>query len=145
MKLSAEQFADLAASFQPDYRAPSRQERRRAPRLELAADLPVRLLKDDKLGRAVTVPVQDFSSRGLALLYRARLEPGSHFTVQLERQSGGCAVMLCTVMHSRKINDELYKVGAEFTCQLGEHPGKHAPADEVDAQLRRAREASLLD
>ena len=145
MKLSAEQFADLAASFHPDYRSPSRQERRRAPRLELASSLPVRLLKDDKLGRAVTVPVQDFSSRGLALLYPARLEPGSHFTVQLERQSGGCAVMLCTVMHSRKLNDELYKVGAEFTCQLGEHPGKHAPADEVDAQLRRVREASLID
>ena len=51
--------------------------------------------------------------------------------------------MLCTVMHSRRVSDELYKIGAEFTCQLGEHPGKHAPADEVDAQLRRVREAAL--
>ena len=145
MKLSAEQFADLAASFEPGYRAGARQERRRAPRLELSASLPVRLLTDDKLGRAVTAQVEDFSSRGLSILYPAPLEPGSRFVVQLARHSGGVAVMLCTVMHARRLNDELYKIGAEFTCQLGEHPGRHASSDAIDAQLRRARESALLD
>jgi hypothetical protein len=142
MKLSAEQFADLAASFESADRTRPGKERRRAPRLELAASLPVRLLRDDKLGRAVTVPVQDFSSRGLAILYPARLDAGSRFVVQLARQSGGVAVMLCTVMHARRVGDELFKIGAEFTCQLGEHPARHAPDDEVDAHLRRLRDAA---
>ena len=104
----------------------------------------MRLLTDDKLGRAVTAQVEDFSSRGLSILYPAPLEPGSRFVVQLARHSGGVAVMLCTVMHARPLN-ALYKIGAEFTCQLGEHPGRHAPSDAVDAQLRRARESALLD
>src|SRR6188508_2661765 len=98
MKLSAEQFADLAASFAPADRARANRERRRAPRLELSASLAVRVLKDDRLGRAVTAQVTDFSSRGLAIFYPARLEPGGRFVVQLARQSGGVAVMLCTVM-----------------------------------------------
>jgi len=142
MKLSAEQFADLAASFAPDDRARANRERRRAPRLELSASLAVRVLKDDRLGRAVTAQVADFSSRGLAIFYPARLEPGGRFVVQLARQSGGVAVMLCTVMHVRRVSDELFRIGAEFTCQLGEHPGRHAPSDEVDAQLRRLRESA---
>ena len=145
MKLSAEQFADLAASFAPPDRARSGKERRRAPRLELAASLAVRVLRDEQLGRPVTAPVSDFSSRGLAVLYPARLEPGSRFVVQLARQSGGVAVMLCTVMHARRVSDELFRIGAEFTCQLGEHPGQHAPSDEVHAQLRRLRESAEID
>lgn len=145
MKLSAEQFADLAASFEPEHRARMRQERRRAPRLELSASLSLRLLKDERLGRATTVQVQDFSSRGLAILYPERLEPGTRFVVQLARQSGGVAVMLCTVVHARRASDKLFKIGAEFTCQLGEHPGQHAPSDEIDAQLRRARESAAFD
>ena len=71
MRLSAEQFADLAASFAPEDRARPGKERRRAPRLELSADLTMRVLKDDRLGRAVTAAVQYFSSRGLAVLYPA--------------------------------------------------------------------------
>jgi hypothetical protein len=145
MKLSAEQFADLAASFEPESRARPRQERRRAPRLELSASLSVRVLKDEQLGRAVTVQVEDFSARGLAILHPARLEPGSRFVVQLARQSGGVAVMLCTVMHARRVGDEVFRIGAEFTCQLGEHPGGHAPADEVDAQLRRLRDSAATE
>ena len=149
MKLSAEQFADLAASFAPADRARACKERRRAPRLELSATLAVRVLnRDEQLGRAVTVQVEDFSSRGLAVLYPARLEPGSRFVVQLARQSGGVAVMLCTVMHVRhvrRVEGELFRVGAEFTCQLGEHPGRHAPSDEVDAQLRRLRDSAEAD
>lgn len=144
MRLSAEQFADLAASFQPESTRSERQERRRSARLELEARVNIRMLHDGKLGSATAVDIHDFSSRGIAIHHHTPIPSGDQFVVELERQSGGCVSMLCTVMHSRQLQPHVYKIGAEFTCVLAEHRGRQPSSEAVDAELKRIR-ASVLD
>jgi hypothetical protein len=144
MKLTAEQFADLAASFQPDRAATTEHERRRAARLELDAHVNIRMLVDAKPAAQTSVQIHDFSSRGIAIHYRTPLPHGSQFIVELQRQSSGCVSMLCTVMHCRQLQPNCYKIGAEFTCVLAEHPGSEPSPEVVDAELKRIRE-SMLD
>ncbi len=144
MKLSAEQFADLTASFKPDAQQPRQHERRRAARLALEARVIVRLLGDGKLSGPIGVGIHDFSSRGIAILHKTALVKGSQFVVELQRQSGGCVSMLCTVMHCRQVQPHCYKVGAEFTCVLAQHPGSTPAPEMADAELKRLRD-SVLD
>jgi hypothetical protein len=124
MKLTAEQFADLSASFSPGYTKQSRQERRRAARLELEAHLTIRSIDGPLFRRSVPVRVVDFSSRGIAILHETPLPVGSQFVVQMQRDSGGSILMLCTVLHQQPGEGSLYKMGAEFTRQLSEDPDK---------------------
>lgn len=144
MKLSAEQFADLAASFQPAKADAPPHERRRAARLELEARVIIRVLTDGKLTGPMGVGIHDFSSRGIAILHKTPLATGSQFVVELQRQSGGCVSMLCTVMHCRQLQPRCYKIGAELTCTLSEHPGSKPSPEAAEAELKRIRE-SVLD
>jgi hypothetical protein len=144
MRLTAEQFADLAASFHPERRkGPKQHERRRAPRMELEASIALRVVQDGKLAPPLVVRVFDFSPRGLGLFHSEPIAQGTQFVVQMERQTGGYVSMLCTVMHSRAVAGERFKIGVEFTCQLGQHPGKPTSASAIDEQMKRIRESVL--
>jgi hypothetical protein len=142
MKLTAEQFADLASSFNPEPNG-ERQERRRASRTELSAQIDIRSLVDGLLAGPTGVLVEDFSSRGIAIRNPVPLEPGAQFVADLKRHSGGCVSMLCTVLHCRPVPPDSYKVGAEFTCVLAEHPGSRPSEQAVDQELKRIRESVL--
>jgi hypothetical protein len=134
MKLSAEQFADLAASF-PGYSAEehARCERRRASRLELRSQVVARVLNANGMqGAPTTLTVVNFSPRGFGLLVREPLSPGTQFVTELPRKSGGAVALLCTVVHARPVSEGLHQVGVEFTCVL------HAPA--APAQIHQLAE-----
>lgn len=143
MKLTAEQFADLAASFNPGQPDGSRQERRRASRTELSAQVDIRPVVDGVMSDSAGVQVEDFSSRGIAIRHHVPLDNGAQFVVELKRQSGGCVSMLCTVLHCRELQPKSYKVGAEFTCVLAEHPGSRPSEQAVDQELKRIRKSVL--
>lgn len=145
MKLSAEQFADLASSF-PGYSAEehAKHERRRAARLELRSRVNVRILNAAGAQQPpVAWTVNNFSPRGLGLLVHDPLESGTQFVTELPRKSGGTVTLLCGVVHCRRINDKLYQVGAEFTCVL-HAPVERAKIHELAADVSRIRQ-SLLD
>ena len=138
MKLSAEQFADLAASF-PGYSGDRpKRERRRAARLDLHAQLTIHLLRDERASLPTTVTVTNFSPRGLALLVREPLAIGTQIVTELARQSGGQITFLCTVMHSRPVAGGMHHVGVEFTRVLWQHVAE-SPIEQIADALRRMR------
>ena len=142
MKLSAEQFADLAASF-PGYAAPEgKHERRRAARLELCAHVAIRFLHDNVIALPTPVAINNFSPRGLGLLHQKQLDPGMQFVTELPRKSGGTISFLCTVMHNRKVSEGLYQIGVEFTCTLRQ-PVVAAPVEQIASELQRIRTSVL--
>jgi c-di-GMP-binding flagellar brake protein YcgR len=149
MKLSAEQFADLVASFPGSAKPAVRHERRRAARIELRAHVTIRTLKDQQLSEPATVTVVNFSPRGLGLVLDEPLTAGTNFVTELHRKSGGSVLFLCTVMHCRAAPDEKFQAGVEFTCVLRQgaaHPQREDASDgsEARAQVKRAR-ASVLE
>lgn len=116
MKLSAEQFLELAASF--GLTRPGRgHERRRAGRVELDATATCSLIEDGLVGEPRSVQVRDFSPRGLGLVFPEKLPPGSQFLLTLSRKSGGNVHILCTVVQCRPCKKG-FVVGAELTCTM---------------------------
>jgi c-di-GMP-binding flagellar brake protein YcgR len=142
MKLSAEQFADLAASFPGYSEEKTKHERRRAARIELRAHVAIRLMNAGAAAAPVTVTVNNFSPRGLGMLVHDPLSTGTQFVTELPRKSGGTVSFLCTVMHSRKISERLFQVGVEFTCVLRAPRGQEQ-AHEVADELKRIRRSML--
>lgn len=96
--------------------------KRRAARIALNAQVPVSLVTDGSTGAPSMVAVRDFSSRGIALLYNKALVGGQQFVVELHRLTGRAISLLCTVVHSRLLENGRYSVGAEFTCVLQDDP-----------------------
>jgi c-di-GMP-binding flagellar brake protein YcgR len=143
MRLSAEQFAELAASF--DARQPVRtHERRRAARLELHARLTIVPISDEQPQDPVKVAVCDFSARGIAILYHAQMVCGQQFVAHMPRKDGvGCVSLLCTVRHCHSSGPDYYRVGAEFTCVLPTGQLSHADPLETAQQMKRIRESML--
>jgi hypothetical protein len=140
MKLSAEQFAELAASFNAKA-STTEHDRRRAARMELQANIKIMpVLGEGRLG-AIHVMVSDFSARGIAFLHTSAMTQGQQFVAELPRTSGGTIELLCTVMHCGTIGHNAYRVGAEFTCSLQNDP-KHIPSDDAN-ELKRIRESML--
>src|SRR5690242_943633 len=115
MKLSAEQFAELASSFGALDPA-QKHERRRATRLELHARVTITPVVAGKRGEPLQVAICDFSARGISFLHEKAVNAGQQFITQLPRKSGGIVHFLCTVMHSKPVSDKVFRVGAEFTC-----------------------------
>src|SRR4051794_25940173 len=101
MKLSAEQFAELAASFGGNGDGAETHEKRRAARLELQARVQIVPIISGHPPPPVDVDVCDFSIRGLSFLNATAMNPGDQFITELPRQSGGRVRLLCTVANSR--------------------------------------------
>lgn len=139
MKLSAEQFAELAASFNATP-SQTKHERRRAARMDLQAKVRIYPMADGERLAALTVVVSNFSARGLSFVYSKGMESGTQFITELPRKGGGTVEMLCTVAHSVKVGDsDLFRIGAEFTCAA---PARTAQPDDAD-QMSRIREKML--
>ncbi len=117
MKLSAEQFAELAASFNGQA-STTRHERRRAARLELQTQVKVTPHLAGAHKAPIYVAVCDFSARGISFLYPAAMTVGQQFVTELPRKTGGFVELLCTALHSRLVSKSLFRIGAEFTCTV---------------------------
>jgi hypothetical protein len=140
MKLSAEQFAELAATFNAK-ESPTEHDRRRAARMELQARVKIMPIHGGAKLNAMYVMVSDFSARGIAFLHSASMSAGQQFITELPRKGGGNVELLCTVMHCEPVGHNAFTIGAEFTCAL--NPGaKHIPSDDARA-VKRIRESLL--
>ena len=139
MKLSAEHFAELAASFGAREATETKHNRRRAARLELDASVNVRLVDCDRTPNAFNVTVLDFSSRGMAALLPRSVNPGQQIVADIPRKTGGTVSLLCTVVHCVP-RDEQFKIGVEFTCVLkGPIAAPHPDAEAI----KRIRQSVL--
>jgi hypothetical protein len=140
MKLSAEQFAELAASFNAKA-SPTEHDRRRAARMELQANIKITPVQSGKRLGAMHVMVCDFSARGIAFIHTVAMTAGHQFVAELPRSGGGAIELLCTVAHCAEAGHNAYRIGAEFTCSLQTNP-KHTPNEDAD-ELKRIRESML--
>jgi PilZ domain-containing protein len=138
MKLSAEQFAELASSFGARESA-RKHDQRRSVRMELHAR--VKITPTDAAGprKTIEVAVCDFSARGISFLNEAPMHAGQQFILQLPRKAGGSVWFLCTTMHCRMVNESLFRVGSEFTCTVQPPPA----SDDAEAQIERIRQSML--
>lgn len=138
MKLSAEQFAELAASFNA---TPTKgnHERRRAARMDLQARIRIHPMADGRRQDPVSVIVSNFSARGLSFINPTSIEMGTQFITALPRKGGGSVEMLCTVVHSHHAGPNAWRIGAEFTCAA---PTQPVGADSAD-EMKRIRESML--
>lgn len=141
MKLSAEQFAELAASFDAR-QSTTTHERRRAARLDLTARVKIIPIVSGKRLAPTQIMVCNFSARGLSFIYEQPMERGRQFITELPRKSGGVLEMLCTVVHSDPVGSNAYRMGAEFTCTV---PGaQSAGTSQGDTEeMKRIRESML--
>lgn len=130
MKLSAEQFAELAASFNA---TPTKgnHERRRAARMDLQARIQIHPMVDGVRQSGVPVVVSNFSARGLSFISPKSIEAGTQFITALPRKGGGNIEMLCTVVHSHHAGPNAWRVGVEFTCAAPVNPTGKDDADEM--------------
>ena len=76
MKLSAEQFAELASTF-GSQESPVRHDRRRANRMDLRAKIRITPIISGQRLDTLEVMACDFSARGIAFLNPAPLQSGS--------------------------------------------------------------------
>src|SRR4051794_19969695 len=105
MKLSAEQFAQLAATFNAQ-EGPHQHERRRAARMDLAARVTITPIHAGHKLAPMQVTISDFSARGVAFTDPVEMELGRQFILELPRREGGSACLLCTVMHLKPLPDK---------------------------------------
>jgi len=140
MKLSAEQFAELAATFNAK-ESPIEHDRRRAARMDLRANVKITPVHAGRRLSPTHVMVSDFSARGIAFIQSDSMIKGEQFVTELPRNGGGNVELLCTVMHCRSIGHNVFTIGAEFTCVLP--PGvKHIPEDDK-REMNRIRKTLL--
>ena len=135
MELTAEQFAEIVETVQRGGGRESGRDKRRAPRAEQAATVvitpvagtPARPMPQ----RAISVTVRNVSSRGLAILLNQHLPKGDQFVLRMNRVAGqnGPVSLLCSVAHCRRINANLFLVGAEFACVI--NPNDPAACDDA--------------
>lgn len=113
MKLSAEQFAEITASF-GGQQAARTHDRRRAARLELQANVKITQIVSGQSHDPIFVTISDFSARGIGFIHCAEMTPGQQFVIELPRRTGGRVELLCTVIHCREVAPRTFCIGAEF-------------------------------
>jgi hypothetical protein len=74
-------------------------------------------------GNCSTANLADVSHRGLSLFSQIKMRRGDSFILRLRSETAP-AQILCTVVHCHAINQDIFKIGAEFTCTL---PSERAP------------------
>ena len=125
-----------------------KQDGRRSKRIEKSGKARIQL---DGVGSVTSARIRNYSSRGVCLLYTAKLAIGQQFVLMLARNEQTSMRILCTVVHCRGLaGGEVFAVGAEFTLVLGEEKNSPAPAtverhpaERALAELERIRSSIL--
>jgi len=140
MKLSAEQFAELASTFN-GVASSGKFDRRRANRMDLNARIKITPIASGQRMEEMNVMACDFSARGVAFLNNTALPAGAQFITELPRRSGGTVQFLCTIMHSEAVGGSMFRIGSEFTCTL--QPAPQTSAADDQREMKRIRESML--
>ena len=143
MKLSAEQFAELASSFNTQPKE-QQHEKRRAPRTDLQASVRITPVVSGRQLAPISVIISDFSARGIAFVESSPMEAGQQFVLELPRREGGNVSLLCTVMHVKPCGRNAYRIVAEFTCGVQPSSQSNSAHEKPDAaEVKRIRESML--
>jgi hypothetical protein len=116
MELLAEEFSRLVTTLSGEPLSDSKGENRRAARVERQIQISIVPIVDGAPGAAASVRVRNLSSRGIGLERGQRMAVGSQFLVRLARDVLGPIELLCTVVHCTGLGDDIWAIGAEFTC-----------------------------
>jgi hypothetical protein len=159
MNLSSEQFTQIINSMKQPSAESGVAQKRRAARVEHRATVVITYC-DFKVSPAhallvaqgwqakngaqpsqrpsMTVMVRNLSSRGIGIMHPRKMNAGDQFIIRLSRQDGDPVSLLCSVAHCSRLHDNLFAVGAEFTCIL---PKAQEPqfscSEELEAQRIR--------
>jgi hypothetical protein len=143
-ELTAEQFSELVESVQRAAQRDHGKDKRRAPRIDQNAQVVITPVggKDasPQHKQSVSVTVRNLSPRGMAILVNQWLKKGDQFVMKLNSRTGADVAMLCTVAHCRRINANLFLVGAEFACIVNDKPA----AREDDALERHRISTAIM-
>ena len=129
MELPAQHLAEIVEALRRQDRPGPGKEKRRSPRVTVAAAVKV---LDETAGRELTALTVDFSLGGLGLMLPFALDRGRRITVSLPRSRGEALAIRCAVTHSRELADGVWVVGVKFTGMLTVKPPL-APATEAEA------------
>jgi hypothetical protein len=144
MELTAEQFAEIVESVQRSADRDKGKDKRRAPRIEQNAKVVITPVGGQPAApmhkQSLSVTVRNLSSRGLAILLNQWLNKGEQFVLKMNSRAGGSVSMLCTVAHCRRINANLFFVGAEFSCIINDKP----PTNDDDAMERHRISTAIM-
>ncbi len=144
MQINPEQFAEIVAGIKRGTEDGKKPDKRRAPRVEQRSTVVITFVEPGTTtssNNSISVTMRDYSTRGIGILIRQPVEKGAQFVVKIQRKGEAAVPILCTTAHCRKINANLYAVGAEFTCILPE--AKAERPDDVSEQQRIS--AAMLD
>src|SRR5215216_4062854 len=130
MQLSAEQFAEIVQALQATPRPANQDEQRRAPRIARDVRLSITPIVDGHAQTSYDAQVENLSSRGLGIRDGNKLRNGAQFTISLPHENGSIVPILCTVIHCRTVQRNLYRIGAEFTCIVSEPVGSPPSGDQ---------------
>ena len=137
MSLPSYIVADILASLEA-VRAGRPDDKRRASRLSVDAECTV-IVGDSTEG--TVAHIVDISPRGICLLYPTPLQGGGQFVIHLPREDAAPMPMLCTVVHCRR-SDNIYRIGAEFTCVLNESKSPSSATSGAEAaEIERIRQS----
>jgi hypothetical protein len=154
MQLLGQDYAEIVAALKALTDAKGH-ERRTTARMEVLAQVKLFPFKDGKAADPYTCLTRDLSFKGVGLFQSKHAPRGSQFVVMLPRQENEPLSVLCTVMYSRPMADELYNVGAAFNCVYdfnakpavqfrGSAPAGGHAAMTPEEELKRIRQ-SILD
>jgi hypothetical protein len=116
MELLAEEFSRIVSSLSGQPLSDSKGENRRAARVHRQIQISIVPIVGGAPGPAVSVRVKNLSSRGIGLVRDKGMAVGSQFLVRLARDVLGAIELLCTVVHCTAQGDDMWSIGAEFTC-----------------------------
>jgi len=116
MELSAEEFSRIVHSLGMSAAADGPEGHRRAARVSRQAQLSIVPIKNGRPGTGMTVRVKDLSSRGIGFVHDKRMKQASQFLLRMTREELPPIEILCTVVHCAQLSNEIWSIGAEFTC-----------------------------
>ena len=114
MPLTSEQIVDILSSLGSDASLTTGEKRRRAIRVKHRDAVTIIPCHEPNARTSQQATMTDFSSRGVALQFWARLPAREHFILVLPSESGKALQLLCEVAHCRERPDGTFAIGAEF-------------------------------
>jgi hypothetical protein len=138
MELSAEEFSRIVHSLGISGTADGQTGNRRAARVTRQAQLSIVPIRNGRPGTALTVRVKDLSSRGVGFVHDKRMKAASQFLLRMTREELPPIEILCTVVHCAQVSNEIWSIGAEFTCVA---PDAATPSDAIE--MERIRHSML--
>jgi hypothetical protein len=136
MRLSAEMYNQIVEGLRSDSHRDK--DKRREPRVGMAGEAQFVTMTAEGKRIAGMVKVRDVSRSGLGLLFAQQIPAQQRFVVQLASSSGEPIWVVCNSTHCRRIEGDVFSVGARILQLL-----RSDEIHKVEAKAAKAHAASL--